>query len=201
MEKSIENIWNEGFLSKEELIAPKVYNLYNKKSKLVVDKLKRTMKIDHWAMIPVSLILGVYFYFETNTWITVYFLVTMIGLFLFNSRFIKRIESVDTSLDSYNYLQKFSDILKKAVSIYTKLLTFVYPFFLMPIYWVLFQDKDWFQNLMSQPIPVILFTFWAFIIAMALIGFGAYKGAVKLVYGRLFSKLKEIIADMEELKN
>ena len=46
MEKSIETIWNKGFLDSDTLVVPKLNNLYNKKSKTITDKLKRMMKIN-----------------------------------------------------------------------------------------------------------------------------------------------------------
>jgi len=41
MEKSIETIWKEGFLKSDALVAPKLNNLYNQKSKHTIDKLMR----------------------------------------------------------------------------------------------------------------------------------------------------------------
>ena len=41
MEKSIESIWKEGFLQKNAMVAPKLNNLYNKKSIHIIDKFKR----------------------------------------------------------------------------------------------------------------------------------------------------------------
>ena len=46
MEKSIETIWKEGFLNQDALIAPKLNNLYNKKSTHIVDKFKRMFRIN-----------------------------------------------------------------------------------------------------------------------------------------------------------
>ena len=45
MEKSIETIWKQGFISPESLIAPELNNLYNKKSIHLVDKFKRMFTV------------------------------------------------------------------------------------------------------------------------------------------------------------
>ena len=45
MEKSIENVWTKGFENSNELLSPKSVNLYNQKSKLLIDKIKRNMCI------------------------------------------------------------------------------------------------------------------------------------------------------------
>ena len=44
MEKSIESIWKEGFLKSDVLVAPKVNDIYNKKSEHIVDKFTRMFK-------------------------------------------------------------------------------------------------------------------------------------------------------------
>ena len=41
MEKSIESIWKEGFLKKNALVAPTIYDLYNKKSIHISDQFNR----------------------------------------------------------------------------------------------------------------------------------------------------------------
>ncbi|MDZ7847166.1 MAG: hypothetical protein U5L96_10560 [Owenweeksia sp.] len=52
MERSIENIWKTGFETKTDLLVPKVARLYKKKSKLVIERLKRSFKIDN-AGLPI----------------------------------------------------------------------------------------------------------------------------------------------------
>ena len=56
MEKSIESIWKEGFLKKDALVAPKINDLYNQKSKHIVDKFKRMFKINLIAIVIFSLV-------------------------------------------------------------------------------------------------------------------------------------------------
>ena len=51
MEKSIESIWKEGFIKSEELIAPRVNNIYNKKSEHIVDKFSRMFRINLIAIV------------------------------------------------------------------------------------------------------------------------------------------------------
>ena len=54
MEKSIENIWKEGFLKSDALVAPKINNLYNQKSIHIIDKFKRMFKINLIAIVAFS---------------------------------------------------------------------------------------------------------------------------------------------------
>ena len=74
MERSIENIWKEGFLKSDALVAPKINNLYNQKSIHIIDKFKRMFKINLIAIIAfsfifliVSFFVGIFF-----AWITVH---------------------------------------------------------------------------------------------------------------------------------
>ena len=51
MEKSIEEIWKNGFLQNEALVAPKVNDLYNQKSKNIVDKLLQMGQMNIYAIL------------------------------------------------------------------------------------------------------------------------------------------------------
>jgi len=51
MEKSIENIWKEGFLKNDALVVPKINNLYDQKSIHIIDKFKRMFKINLIAIV------------------------------------------------------------------------------------------------------------------------------------------------------
>ena len=57
MEKSIESIWKEGFLKREDLVVPKLNNLYNKKSIDIVEKFRKMYKINIIAIIVFACIL------------------------------------------------------------------------------------------------------------------------------------------------
>jgi hypothetical protein len=51
MEKSIEAIWKEGFLNEKSLVAPKINDLYNQKSKDLVDRMKRMYRNNLIALV------------------------------------------------------------------------------------------------------------------------------------------------------
>ena len=64
MKKSIETIWQEGFLNNEALVAPKLNDLYNQKSIHIVDKFKRMYKINIIAIIAFAFIILPLSYFK-----------------------------------------------------------------------------------------------------------------------------------------
>ncbi len=200
MEKSIESIWSEGFMKADSLKAPKVIDLYNRKSELVVDRLLRTMKLDLYSIIPVGIGMGIWIYFENNLLLailTTIALTVTFGLSLWQYRKFKKI---DTSSDSYQYLLTFYSTLKIVLNFFTKFFALAYPVVALPIYYTMVQQDDWMQSLMNNPLPKLILYGWIAFVVVGLSGVIGYRLVVYLVYGRMINKLKEIIQDMEELK-
>ena len=56
MEKSIENIWKEGFLKSDALIAPKIKNLNTQKSIHIIDKIQRMMKVNIYIILVFAIL-------------------------------------------------------------------------------------------------------------------------------------------------
>ena len=73
MEKSIEAIWKDGFLDVNELIVPKLNNLYNQKSIHIIDKILRMGKINLIYLV----ILALFFLFAG-----IFFEALYLGIFL-----------------------------------------------------------------------------------------------------------------------
>ena len=67
MKKSIEEIWSEGFDNNNFSIPPVIVNLYDKKSILTIDKLKAATKKDNWSIIPMALIVLIFFIIKSNS--------------------------------------------------------------------------------------------------------------------------------------
>ena len=57
MEKSIETIWKNGFIKDQTLIAPRVIDVYNQKSKNSIDELLRKMKKGAWVIVILALLM------------------------------------------------------------------------------------------------------------------------------------------------
>ena len=56
MAKTIESIWKEGFINETQLAAPKINDLYNRKSQNIVDKLQDMFAVNIKAIIIGSII-------------------------------------------------------------------------------------------------------------------------------------------------
>ena len=218
MERSIENIWKEGFLKNDALIAPKINNLYSQKSIHIIDKFKRMFKINliaivvfSFAFLMVSFIVGIP--------ITgIMFFVTLSVLVFINKKLLNDLEKIDLGISSYQYLKTFNHWINKQVDINKKMSKFLYPIIFMSLvlgFW--FKDAEGMplgERLVSEiligfpdtylifGIPLIGIFIVAVIIALLfLVGGRIYKWDLNIVYGRIFKKLEELMTDIESLRS
>jgi hypothetical protein len=208
MKKSIEAIRKDGFLSSDALLAPKLNNLYDQKSKLIIDKFNRRFKINLRAIVIGSVVvlaisilvripvMGILLFFIAN------------AIVIINRKLQKELPEIDVQTNSYEYITTFDRWLKKQLAINAKLARIYYPLIFLSVVLGLWFSND-FQNLMGRLNQDYLFygipLFWLLgilIIAGILSYFGGilYKWDVNMVYGDILKKLDEIIADMEELR-
>jgi len=212
MEKSIEEIWKEGFLKSDALVAPKLNNLYNQKSMHLVDKFKRMFKINLNAIFigsfvillasfPMGLpVMGVGYFFILN------------GILLVNRKLMKGLMKIDKNSCSYEYIKTFDHWMKEQMNVNAKIARYYYPlFFLFMIlgFWFSSDIQELLREILGKPHQIYLLhgipVFWVLglVIIMGLLAvFGKriYKFDVGLVYGRVFRKLDEMLEDMEELR-
>ncbi len=217
MEKSIEKIWNEGFLKNDALVAPKLNNLYNQKSIDIVEQFKRMYKINRIAIVafaciilPVSFLVKIP-YMGIGMFILFFILVTIA------QKFSTRLDQLDKTQNSYQYLLSFDKWVKEMAATNVTLSRFLYPYV-----FIIMVGGFWFgsiggdipgNNLVNFivrqfPNAYLIFGFPLIlaIIALLTIGLLAYFGGrigdfdLKLGYGRILKKLDTMLADMEELK-
>jgi hypothetical protein len=217
MEKSIENIWKEGFLKSDALVAQKINNLYNQKSKHITAKLERMFKIN---LIAIAVFSVVFLIAAINSGLPVigisWFLI-MSGLVIVNSRLMKGLTKINNQANSYEYLVSFNKWLQNQISINRKMAGLYYPLFFISIvvgFW--FVDAEGIplgQRLVGEVlygfpdiymingVPLFAIVFMAVVVGiLALFGGRIYMWDVNLIYGRVFKKLEELMADIEELK-
>ncbi len=217
MEKSIEDIWKEGFNKSDELVAPKINNLYTQKSIHIIDKFKRIFKINLIAAVAFSfIVLIVSFYNEVPLMGAIFFLTLTVLVFI-NKRLLNDLESIDKGLSSYEYLNAFNQWVQKQVAINKRMSRFLYPIFFMSIvigFW--FNDAEGIplgERLVGEVlygfpdiyliygIPLIVIIVILLIVGLlAFFGGRIYLWDLNLIYGRVLKKLEELMADIEELK-
>ncbi len=218
MEKSIEDIWKEGFLKSDALVVPKINNLYSQKSIHIIDKFKRMFKINLIAIVAFSFVF-LFVSFIVGIPITgVMFFVTLSILVFINKKLLNGLDRIDKGVSSYQYLKTFNEWIKKQISINKKFSRFLYPTIFMSMilgFW--FKDAEGMplgerlvnEVLIGFPdiylihgIPLIGIAI-ALLILVLLGFFGGqiYKWDLNIVYGRVFRKLEELMTDIESLRS
>ena len=112
MRKTIEATWREGFLNPDALVAPKINDLYTRKSRHIVDRIQRMLRINEIAIVigaPIgwALLSAVGIPYTGAIICTV-----CIGLLVVRRLYITKFAAPANSLDSYHYLKAFHGWLK-----------------------------------------------------------------------------------------
>jgi len=218
MEKSIEDIWKEGFLKSDALVAPKINNLYNQKSIHIIDKFKRMFKINLIAIVAFSFVFLIISYFVGIPITGAIFFVTLTVLVIINKRLLDGLEKIDKGVSSYQYLKAFNEWIQQQVAINKRFSTFLYPIiFLSMIIGFWYKDAEGillgerlvgemlygFPDIyLIQGIPLIaIIVIILIVVLLAFFGGRIYQWDLNLVYGRVFKKLEELMADIESLRS
>lgn len=216
MEKSIESIWKEGFLNKDALIAPKINDLYNRKSKHIVDKFKRMYTINIRAIIVFAILVLPFTFITDMPYMGIPICLIFIGLAIISSGLKNQLSNIDTNVNSFQYLHSFNSWVKNMVAFNAKISTYLYPtiFLAMMIgFWFgsiggdIPGEKFISWLLMEFPNSPLLFGLPVYLIIgvitilVLLAYFGGRIGTwdINLVYGRILKKLDVLVADIEEL--
>ncbi len=200
MENSIETIWTKGFLKEEALVAPRVNNLYHKKSSLLIEKLKSTYRTDNKSIIPLAILAVVGFGIAGHLLTGLYVMGLMAGMFFLNRKKLASLEKISIETSSYEYLLEYREMFLKLKSFYTRLLGFGLPVAGIAGYFLFFWNTPLLHDFLQLGIINILAILLGLAFLLSAIGVMAYRLSLKLIYGRFIQKLEEMITDMEELR-
>lgn len=200
MEKSIENIWTKGFLREEKLAAPRINNLYQRKSRLLIEELKRTYRFDNRSIIPLALIFLVGFSIAGHVLLGLYFMILMLTMFFLNKKKLKSLEEVDINTTTYDYLIKYRKMFFRLKKFYTRLLGFGLPIAGIIGYYLFFRNSSVLEKILQLKPLYIVAIVLALSGMLAAIGILSYLLSVRLIYGKFIQRLDDMIADMEELR-
>lgn len=211
MEKSIEQIWKDGFINEKSLSIPKLNNLYNQKSIHLIDRFKSRFKINYYYIIFLAffmLAMGVAVQAPITGSMLFLLLLPLVFISKRNNETLLKVEYSD---NSYEYVKTFDNYLKEKMQGLGVYYQIFYPAFVtIMIFGCL--ESAWgdkiINNVMNNPntifwneIPIV----WASIIS-ALILLAAifakplYKFDIKLGYGSIMQKLDELVKEMEDLR-
>ncbi|MGY5849063.1 hypothetical protein [Salegentibacter sp. F14] len=199
MEKSIENIWREGFEAEKKLSVPIVSNLYKKKSKLIIRQINSTSKKDNLSLLPIALIFFGLFAFFGETMGGIYGATLIFALFLVNQKMLKNLETLDVKDSTYRYLLDYKHQLKNIIRYSTWLIGIGLPLVTIPAYWFFFRGAGVLSKLEGLEIFSEILVILGLALFLSLLGILCYRLTTEIVYGRLLAKLETTIKDMEEL--
>lgn len=210
MEKSIENIWKEGFLNEDALIAPKVNNLYNRKSIHIIEKFKKMFLINIWGIAIGSLLLFIASYFA-GALLAGSIVLTMMCWVAYTAYCeLQALERIDKGQSSYTFLKSFQDWIAKCIERYGKMYRIVYPASILVFYFGI-----WFSDMFAHKREIVAAstndlvfglhihtTIIVIIMAvlMSIFSKAIHRKDVKTIYGGILKKLDSALAEMEELK-
>ncbi|CAM1370120.1 conserved membrane hypothetical protein [Tenacibaculum sediminilitoris] len=204
MEKSIEKRWNEAFINEQSLIAPKINNIYNQKSKSVINKIKRTYEFDNKGLLPMAGIVVIGGILLSETIIGAYGAFLILSLYFFNSRLLKRFNSIDVKSDNLTYLKNYRNVINLVSKATKKLFVFAIPLAIVSIFALAYavKEKSFLSNYISSDSSFLDIIGVGLIVAIVtgIIGFVVYNISTRILYYSLISKLDDIIKEMEELK-
>ncbi len=212
MERSIENIWKEGFLKAENLEAPKVIDLYNRKSIHLTQNLRKMFITNLWGIGGLALfcllgtaLLGSLWVGLIMSWI--FGIIIYIGW-----KALKQYDEHTPSSNSYQYLLSIDRWIKGMMQIYIKVYRILYPSilvsFVLAFWFSRFHDKLLNKLLSINPDVTMVYDMPVFLIIallvmaaiFSLLAKPIYLLDMKIVYGPILKKLEEMISEMETLR-
>jgi len=135
MNKSIENIWKEGFTNKD-MVIPKINDFYNKKSISLIEKVINTFKKEVAFLIPLGVCFFLYNIWLDNDnavfWGAMSALPCLVWYYL-GKRQIKSIEDIDYKASSYQYLVAIREKLERIKRFNKRLVLSSVPITLLPM--------------------------------------------------------------------
>lgn len=202
MKKSIENIWPKGFLDSNHLKAVKINNLYNKKSALVINKLKKTntLTIVLGNIASTLLLIGLAF---LGYYITAISLGTVFTLMdLYYRSILKPLKYINTTTTSYDYLITYKNKFRQVNRKRSFFMGAVFPLIFIFLMYIYYNEMGIYQKVIRvlfgtlNNVSILLSSYIVISITMFLIAYLSKKA----MYSTSIKKINEIIADMEELR-
>lgn len=212
MEKSIEKIWKEGFLKEKSLVAPRVNELYNQKSKHLAEQVVSVLRVNFAIMIILAIVFPAVHAMLGLLWPGVAASILMLCVAWYINREIHGFRSLDHGLTSFEFLKSLDGWLKDVMLKYERIARVYYPVcFLIAVstLWLAWNSQEGLIMRMRETYPDVPFILnvpifvWVPVvfILLGLVYFSdrIYRWDVGLMYGGVFVKLREMIADMEKL--
>ena len=125
----------------------------------------------------------------------------MLSLFFLNRKKLKFLNTINTSQSCYEYLGKLQEMIKNNVRFTTRLLAIGLPFFgFVGLCIFIFESNM--ENFISETYSLkeLLIKSVIILISLSVIGVISFRLSNYLIYGRLISKIDEMIDELGQLK-
>lgn len=191
MNKKIEAAWKEGFLHDDALVAPKVNDLYGRKSEQMADRLVRGFRLNHRIVVAVAVI-GFLVSIPVGAPVAGIVFAVSLGIFAAHARsYLVKLERLDRTLDVYHYLKTFNDSIIVFMTKNVRAFRFAVPVIMMSGNEIILPDIA----PLAARVPMLVMAILVFIFAGPVSRFD-----VNLVYRGPITRLREMQSDMEELR-
>lgn len=213
MTKSIEEMWREGFVNESQLTAPKVNDLYNRKSENLVDKLQYMFAVNIKAIIIGALIMLPVFSLIGAPLLGIYICLLLTPLVVIAKKELAKSHQISKGQSSFDYLNNFNNWLNDSIKSYAFYYKFFYPLFFigMATQGVMSNAGGKVISVLMEKLPTDLLIFgqpYYLILGISLItaiiayfSEALYRLDLNIVYGRQFKKMEELLSDMHALRN
>lgn len=207
MKKSIEEVWKEGFINHDEELIPKFVNLYNRKSIHLISRLKSTMKSSNQTSVLIAIMLFTAYMFYGRTLLGVVVLLASGIAFHAGRKQLASLEKIDFGNNAYEYLKTFEAWWKSTVFEYSRLIKYALPTFilltmLIEVYLLYRNQPVRFRQIMNDEVSILIgIGAIALILISWLVSTHVYKKVINTIYGHELMKLRQMIAEMEELRS
>ena len=212
MRKTIEATWREGFLNSDALVAPKVNDLYTRKSRHIVDRIQRMQRINEIAIVIGAPIMWIFLSAVGIPYTGAILWTVWVGLLVVRRLYITKFDAPDSSLDSYHYLKALHGWLKDRMVRSRRVQRHLYALTFLAIaigagasepgqllIRLIVQSNPDIRVVNGVPL-VLIAGVAAAAIVVDLLGGVIFDFDVNTVYRGVFRKLDEMVAEMEELR-
>jgi len=213
MRKTIEATWREGFLDPAALVAPKVNDLYTRKSTHIVDRIQRMQRINEIAILIGALLAWALYSVLGMPYGGAIMGTAWVGLIVVRRQF-PHITKFDApvGVDSYQYLKAFQQWLKNRLAWGRRVQGHLYAVTFLALAIGLGESQlgqllirtivENFPDVrLVNGVPLVLIVVAvAMAIVVDLFGGVIFDFDVKTGYRRVFEKLDQMVAEMEELR-
>ena len=199
-------------MNPDALVAPKVNDLYTRKSRHIVDRIQRMQRINEIAIVIGAPIMWVFLSAVGIPYTGPIICTVWVGLLVVRRLYITKFDAPDSSLDSYQYLKAFQRWLKDRMARSKRVQRHLYAvtFLALAIGMGASASGQLLIRLIveSNPdvrlvngVPLILIAgVVATAIVVDLLGGVIFDFDVNTVYRSVFRKLDQMVAEMEELR-